>query len=326
MRGEAEAVACAVAADPDAYRARRAQSLVLERGAARYGAEPVDHPLALVTAYVWSAHPTIGVETRRTACIRRCGYCPYAFIDRSLLGPRRGGHVLETIERLHDMGVRSIFFTDAVFNDDPELAKKLLRGLVRAALPGLTWSAYFVPAHFDDELAALIADSGNGGVIFSPDSFHRPTMRYLGKSFSLQRVRIAHEICHRHKLTARWSLLFGLPFETAGSVRETASVANAEFSEHEIGLFVGVRLLPGTRYASQLGLPAGRLIAPVFYPVRTGVFGWISTAFEQRFLDVAGAVRLLATRVSLSQFAKEPWRQPLEEDLPYVLVRPMAAA
>jgi radical SAM superfamily enzyme YgiQ (UPF0313 family) len=280
------------------------------------------HPPEIVAAYLAAGRGEIGVETRRRKCLRKCQYCPYAFIKEGTLGEFRDLARLEqTINQLYGLGVRDLFFTDAVFNNELAMAKSVARLLAERAWPGLRWSAYFVPSGFDSELAELVAASGNRIVIFSPDSFDPRMLRATGKKYNLRQILAAKETCERAGLGSAWMLLFGSAHEDRDTIRRSAELANDQFGDHEIALHVGLRLLPGSPLVAQLGLSSADLLPPVFYPINPHTFDWVLEDFEPRFFRGEKMLRFEAMRRSLAGLQRLPHPNPIEPGLDYLLVQ-----
>lgn len=281
-----------------------------------------DHPPSLVRAYLHAKRSEIGVETRRRKCLRRCQYCPYAFINEGALGEFREIEPLRrTIEQLYSLGVRHLFFTDAVFNNELGMAKQVCRLLVELNHPDLQWSAYFVPAGFDQELAELMAASGNRIVIFSPDSFDPRMLRLTGKGYNMRHVLRAKEICDAVGFSSAWVLLFGSAHEDRETIRCSARVANELFDDQEISINVGIRLLPGSPLVKQLELRSEELLLPVFYPIDPRVFDWILKDFDARFFKGERMLRFMAMQSSPRNLTRRPFTNPLDASLDYLLIQ-----
>ena len=282
----------------------------------------LEHPPALVAAYLASGYSEIGVETRRRKCLRKCQYCPYAFINEGTLGDFKPIPLLRsTIEQLYGLGVRHIFFTDAVFNNEPKAAKRVCRMLGELGYRDLQWSAYFVPSQFDRELAELIAGSGNRVVIMSPDSFDPRMLKASGKSFNLTHVLRAKSLCDDIGLTSAWTLLFGSAHEDRDTIRRSGQIANEHFADDQISINVGIRLLPGSPLVKRLHLSAEELLLPVFYPIDPRVFDWILQDFEPRFFQGAKMLRVQATRASLARLSRRPLVNPIDPHLDFLLTQ-----
>jgi radical SAM superfamily enzyme YgiQ (UPF0313 family) len=320
VTGEGERAMIDLCRDPESLRA--AGFSCLSAPDEEFPTRVFDHPASLVRAYLRARRSEIGVETRRRKCLRRCQYCPYAFINDGTLGELREiGPLRKTIEQLYSLGVRHLFFTDAVFNNELGMAKKVCRLLVEMGFSDLQWSAYFVPSGFDPELAELMAASGNRIVIFSPDSFDPRMLRLTGKGYNLKHILQAKKICAAAGLSAAWVLLFGSAHEDRNTIQTSAQVANELFDDKEISVNVGIRLLPGSPLAKHLQLRTEDLLMPVFYPVDPRVFDWILGDFEERFFQGERLLRLLAVQGSLKNLTPRPFPNPLDAGLDYLLIQ-----
>lgn len=282
----------------------------------------VRHPSALVEAYLAAGHTEIGVETRRRICVKKCQYCPYAFLSGQSLGDfKRRTALAATIVQLYGLGVRHLFFTDAVFNTELEAAKDVCRLLRELDLPGLRWSAYFVPSGFDPELAELAGATGNLRIIFSPDSFDPRMMRDSGKLFTLSHVARAKKICADAGLAAAWMLLFGSAMEDHETILRSAAYANAYFEAEEVDIHFGLRLLPGSPLVRRLGLASDRLLDPVFYPFDERVFDRALSAFDDRFFAGGRMLRLRSVRQAFRTMTRTPFRNIVDPHLDFLLIK-----
>ncbi len=302
-------------------------SNVLSAADAGWRERPMLHPPSLVKAYADAGLSQIGVESRRRKCVKKCQYCPYAFINEGVLGDFKSMAVLrQTIADLYSLGIRHVFFTDAIFNSDLAEAKSICQMLIDLQYTDLKWSGYFVPSSFDSEFASLLGPSGVSSVLFSPDSFDPRMLKATGKLFNMSHVVRAKKLCDEYGLPSSWMLLFGSAHEDRETIRKSAEFANANFEGHQVAISVGIRLLPGSPLVRQLALPQEKLWLPTFYPVDPRVFDWIFNDFDERFLDDGRRLRLLATKSSLKRLSKQPIENPIDAELDYMLVQNRQAA
>jgi hypothetical protein len=282
----------------------------------------IEHPRRLVEAYLAAGFVEIGVETRRRKCIKKCQYCPYAFIAGNALGDFKSlGALRHTVQHLYEMGTRYVFFTDAVFNNELSAAKEVCKLLIELGLRDLRWSAYFVPSGFDEELVALVKASGNLRVIFSPDSFDPRMLSATGKLFNMKHIEHARRICADAELSTAWMLLFGSAQEDRATIERSAAFANDGFRAEEIDIHFGLRLLPGSPLVQRLGLAANRLLDPVFYPIDERTFDWTMAAFDKRFFDGNRMLRLRSVMRALRTMTKLPFKNPVDPHLGYLLAQ-----
>jgi radical SAM superfamily enzyme YgiQ (UPF0313 family) len=210
----------------------------------------------------------LNLQTKR-GCAFRCSFCSYPVIEGTrarLKDPLRVVDELE--EESIRWGAKHWFITDSVFNEPLEHAKDICREIVRRGL-GLSWSAYFNPRHFDDELARLLAASGCRDVEFGSDSGSDKMLNALRKGFTTSHLRNAAALCRKHRLRTCQSLMFGGPGEDRESVAETLSLME-ELRPHAVIAMTGIRIMAGTELERQaradgsLG-PEDDLLFPRFY-------------------------------------------------------------
>jgi radical SAM superfamily enzyme YgiQ (UPF0313 family) len=282
----------------------------------------VRHRAPLVAAYLAAGHVEIGVETRRRKCVKKCQYCPYAFLAGEALGDFKARAALgATITQLYDQGVRHLFFTDAVFNNELDAAKEVCRLLRELNLPDLRWSAYFVPCGFDEELAELVRATGNLRIIFSPDSFDPRMLRGSGKLFSMKHIARAKRICAEAGLSAAWMLLFGSAMEDRETIARSAAYANDHFDADEMDIHFGLRLLPGSPLVQRLGIASERLLEPVFYPIDDRVFDWTLAAFDERFFAGRRLLRLRSVMRAFVMMTRTPFQNAVDPHLDFLLTQ-----
>lgn len=245
----------------------------------------------------------IGVETRRKSCYQGCTYCPYAHITNDTSGSCRSiPTLIDEIRMIYDAGFRRIFFTDGIFNAELRFAKEVVTALKAESFPGLQWSAYFTPKPFDEEFAELLSDSGNDGVVVSPDSLDPWMMNELGKSFDVRHVRRFLDLCRSYSLSPRVNLVIGGPNESKQTVSNTLGFVNDHLEANELVLNVGYRVLPETGMSRQTRATTEELLEPTFLEMDPEIFSWIYDALDSRFLStslmltMAGAKRSLKDR------------------------------
>ena len=282
----------------------------------------IRHPDVLVRAYLAADYLEIGVETRRRKCIKKCQYCPYAYLSGDALGDFKAVDALgSTIRQLYNQGVRHLFFTDAVFNNELAAAKDVCRLLQRLALPDLMWSAYFVPSGFDEELAKLAQATGNSRIIFSPDSFDPRMLRASGKLFGMEHIERARRICDANGVSDAWMLLFGSAMEDRETIVRSAAYANEHFADEEIDIHFGLRLLPGSPLVRRLGVTSEKLLDPVFYPMDDRVFDWVLSNFDDRFFAGRRMLRFRSVMRAFGLMERTPFRNSVDPHLNFLLTQ-----
>jgi radical SAM superfamily enzyme YgiQ (UPF0313 family) len=210
----------------------------------------------------------LNLQTKR-GCAFRCSFCSYPVIEGDRARLRDPGRVVDELEEESARwGAKHWFITDSVFNEPLDHAKAICREIIRRGLT-LSWSAYFNPRHFDDELAGLLAASGCRDVEFGSDSGSDRMLNALKKGFTTSHLRSAAELCRRHRLRTCQSLMFGGPGENLDSVAETLALMEV-LRPNAVIAMTGIRIMAGTELEKQARLdgslgPDEDLLAPRFY-------------------------------------------------------------
>jgi radical SAM superfamily enzyme YgiQ (UPF0313 family) len=190
-------------------------------------------------------------------------------LEGSRVRPRPPEAVAEEAERLHRvLGAAEFFVVDSSFNADETHMAAVCDKLRRRKLP-VSFSCYLEPRVSSPRLFELLAASGCTSVDFGSDSAASAMLSGLGKSFSVDDLRVATRAAKGAGLDVCHSLLFGGPGETQATVAETVRVMD-ELAPTAVVAMVGLRIYPGTalaRIARTQGLVAERdpLLEPRFY-------------------------------------------------------------
>ncbi|MCK5851087.1 MAG: lipid biosynthesis B12-binding/radical SAM protein [Kiritimatiellae bacterium] len=188
-----------------------------------------------------------GVQTKR-GCTHRCIYCTYPVLEGSKIRLRRPSDVVDDIESLattHEVGY--IFFTDSVFNDDDGHFRDVVAEMKRRGI-NRPWTAFFKPAGLDDQIIALMKETGLNAAEIGSDAPCDTTLRKMGKGFLFQDIKHCNDMFGAHGIATAHYFMFGCPGETKETVLEgienLKSLKNAA-----VFIFMGIRILPGTPLA-----------------------------------------------------------------------------
>ncbi len=186
----------------------------------------------------------LNIQTKR-GCYFECVFCSYPLIEGSKVRMRSAGAVVDEMQSMREeFQIRHWFFVDNIFNMPIRHAKDICEEIARRNLD-VEWSGYLNPKFIDDELCGLMAASGCKAIEFGTDSGAPAMIENLKKEFSVDDVRDASALCHRHKLKFCHSLIFGGPGETAQTVTETIELMD-ELKPTAVIAMTGIRILPGT--------------------------------------------------------------------------------
>ena len=207
------------------------------------------------------------VQTKR-GCGFSCVYCTYPLIEGKEIRLRSPKDVGEEIKQLSEQSVDTFFVVDNVFNFPPHHAQSICREILQRDLK-VSWSCYLHPQFVTESLLSLMKEAGCSGVEFGTDAGSDLLLKRLGKSFTIEEVRRASELCQKVGLSFCHSLVFGGPGETKQTIQETLALME-EVSPTAVIAMVGIRLFPGTRLADfaspeDLIIDDESMLQPTFY-------------------------------------------------------------
>jgi radical SAM superfamily enzyme YgiQ (UPF0313 family) len=209
-----------------------------------------------------------GVPTK-FGCVHNCVYCTYPALEGSRIRSREPGAVIDDMERMYrDHDIRTVFFTDSVFNDVYGSYLTLVEALVRRDLP-ITWSAFFRPNKIHRDELQLMKRSGLYAIELGTDAATDETLSAMGKGFRFDDVADFHKLTLSESIPCAHYIMFGGPGETSGTLKE--GLAQLETLDNAVVFaFSGIRILPKTalhRIAIEEGLvtPDDPLLWPTYY-------------------------------------------------------------
>ncbi len=208
------------------------------------------------------------LQTKR-GCPFGCSYCTYPLLEGQLVRLRQVDRIIAEIRMLVDQfGVDYLYFVDDIFNYPVSFAEQLCNAMVDAGLR-VSWSAFINPEFITPQLLGLMQRAGCDGVEFGTDSGSPVMLENLRKSFTLEQVRSATQLCHGAGMDVAHYLLFGGPGETDETVLESFRLMD-ELAPTAVIAMTGIRIYPGTplyRTALDEGVITAEtdLLQPVFY-------------------------------------------------------------
>jgi radical SAM superfamily enzyme YgiQ (UPF0313 family) len=191
------------------------------------------------------------VETKR-GCPRDCSYCADPLIKGSHVRKRRPDEVADEVESLLRQGVDVLHLCDGEFNIPVDHALEVCREMVRRGLgERVRWYAYASIVPFSDELPGVMRQAGCLGINFGADSACDRMLATYRRGYCKADVAEAIRLCRKHGLRVMIDLLLGGPGETDATLRETIDFLKAA-SPDCVGSALGVRVYPGTRFATEI--------------------------------------------------------------------------
>lgn len=208
------------------------------------------------------------LQTKR-GCPFSCVYCTYPLLEGQRLRLRPVAEIIDELQGLvTDHSVDYVYFVDDIFNYPPQFAEQLCLAMIAAGLK-VNWSAFINPGFITPELLELMQRAGCDAVEFGTESGAPVMLHNLGKSFNVEQVRTASQLCQAAGLDFAHYMLFGGPGETEQTVLESFGLMD-ELAPTAVIVMTGIRIYPGTQLA-QTALAEGiitaetDLLQPVFY-------------------------------------------------------------
>ena len=212
-----------------------------------------------------------GFETKR-GCSSPCVYCADPVAKGRQIRTRPPRAVADELTRLLDQGIDHLHTCDAEFNLQEQHATEVCREIVRRGLgEKLRWYAYCSPAPFSRALAKQMRAAGCIGVNFGADSGDSEILKRLRRGFTPGDILNAARWSREAGMAVMLDLMFGSPGESCESLTRTVELMKQAEPDHA-GVSVGVRVYPGTEFASRT--PGGDFAEPLYY-IEPGVAPFI---------------------------------------------------
>lgn len=227
------------------------------------------------------------LQTKR-GCHFKCTFCAYPVIEGQGMRTRDPARIAAEVEELLDLGIDQFFIVDSIFNAPRGYAERVCAAL-RPLGKRIRWSCFVGPGNFTEELADSMIEAGCQSVDFGTDAAASATLRGFRKSFNVDDIRAASEVCRARALPFCHSLVFGGEGETWETVDETIAVMDA-CRPTAVTAMCGVRVYPETPLARTL-LAGGEITSvealyePYFYfapAVRDGLAELIAETARAR--------------------------------------------
>ena len=152
-------------------------------------------------------------------CPYSCSYCilnSFPFIYR--------GHesVLKELSHIKEMGLKEIYFADRSFGLPRNETVQLLEGMIEKNY-GFTWSSYFHPNQYDEQLLELMAKSGCHTIIVGIESSDFKSLKEFGRHQKKDKLQGLLRDCKKYGIKICGDFIIGLPGEDEVQIRETIS-------------------------------------------------------------------------------------------------------
>ncbi|USD39013.1 MULTISPECIES: lipid biosynthesis B12-binding/radical SAM protein [Ferrimonas] len=209
-----------------------------------------------LVAHYWRYSGMLNIQTKR-GCPHRCVYCSYPIIDGRRVRTLKVEQIVSTLRQAWEQhGIDYVFFTDSVFNLEPQFNEALARALIKEGLP-TRWGAYFAPHRLSRQQLALYQQAGLTHLEFGTEAMSDQTLASYGKPFRFKQVLKTAEVAADLGIHQAHFLILGGWGETRQTLSDT--IANAERLPSTVLFpFYGMRVYPDTLLQQQM-LAAGEL-------------------------------------------------------------------
>lgn len=197
--------------------------------------------------------PVTLVETGR-GCRLGCEFCS---IQSAFQRGYAGRPIPEVIAEITGLGRRMIFFVDDNLIADPERARALLQALIPLKIQWIGQAAITVA--FDEELLALLAQSGCQGLLIGLESLNPRTLEQMGKGFVSGQDYYERALANlaRHRIRIYATFILGYDDDTDETLQQALTFAQKE--RFYLTAFNHITPFPGTPLYQRLA-EEGRLL------------------------------------------------------------------
>jgi len=261
----------------------------------------------------------LNLQTKR-GCPFSCIYCTYPLLEGKKVRLREVDEVIEEIRTLiQEQKTDHIYFVDDIFNYPPSFAEKLCRRMTEERLQ-VGWSAFVNPGFLSEDLLKWMKEAGCTGVEFGTDSGSPAMLKNYGKSFTVEEVIRASQLCSKLNVNHCHYLLFGGPGEDERTIEESFQLMD-QIDPTAVIAMLGIRIYPGTgleQYALSEGVieKNSNLVYPYFY-ISHGLKGKLEDIIREKALMrrqwIVPGLEINITQNLLEQIRKFKIRGPLWE-------------
>lgn len=198
----------------------------------------------------------LGNILTKNGCVYACSHCVEPDAKGIQFTRREVAVVVDEIESLTDHGIVDVHTTDSEFNLAVAHTKAVLTEIVRrkstdpaSSLHRLRLWIYVQPTPFDDELAALLAEAGCGGINLAPDHVRDDVLdgwKVTRKGRRYYTFEDSHRVCslaQEYRIPTMVEVLLGMPGETADTLRECVK-RTLGLDATVTGYSLGIRAFP----------------------------------------------------------------------------------
>lgn len=203
----------------------------------------------LIENALYSKYGGMGnIQTKR-GCQFSCSYCTYPLLEGKKYRLRSPEIIVEEIALAqNEFNINHFFVVDSVFNYPKEHAQEICESIIAKNL-SITWSCFASPAHVSKKLLAVMKKAGCANIEFGSDALSPETLGGLQKSFSVDDILLASELCKEAGIKCAHYVIFGGPGETQATLQQTFKNIE-QLKCNAVIAMVGIRIYPRTKLQS----------------------------------------------------------------------------
>lgn len=176
------------------------------------------HELFLGPHYRWpfAHHKIYSSIFTSWGCPYRCEYCinaNFPFKHRPLEDLKK------ELQHLKRLGVKEIYLGDRSFGFPKEEAIAFLKMMIVEDFK-FSWSCYFHPLHTDENLLALMKESGCHTLIVGIEDLDQDVLKSYSRVVTQEKLETLFDISKKLNLALCGDFLLGLPHQTSSSIEK----------------------------------------------------------------------------------------------------------
>jgi radical SAM superfamily enzyme YgiQ (UPF0313 family) len=226
----------------------------------------------------------------KRGCAFRCSFCETPVAEGGQIRIKAPEKVVDEMESLLHLGLRTFFFTDPIFNYPAGYAESVAREIISRGI-AMHWNAMLHPRYVSRDQIALLKKAGLSMIFLGSDHAASSMLASYAKQISCGELVAADRLLGYFELPYTISLLLGGPGETQTSVCQALDLV-AGLHPAMVGIRMGIRIYPGTSLHAT-AIREGRidalddLLEPVYY-LAAGAEDWIVPIVCRRVAEHSG--------------------------------------
>ena len=158
-----------------------------------------------------------------TGCPFHCAFCD---VHNQQIEIRDADHVVDEMEAISRMGIRSILFNDELFTIDPRRVKQICKSLIERKVK-VHWSVKSRIDCIQSWILELMREAGCFNIHFGIESGNDFTLDRMKKGFSVSQIRYAVQAVKDVGMSCTGNFMLGYPGESEEDILNTIDFAKS---------------------------------------------------------------------------------------------------